>query len=413
MHSFGPSTYILEHFHLCLTANRSYTTPSAHLQPFLVFEPIFERSCTRKLIFDRLHVFCPITITPNQAQQLYRVLANISSPTTTNTFHFRHPPPCQLPQLKNGRVNVQKRFPRSNLPPEQPKPPISCLYPPSDSIPILPSSASPPSTSINFETFIELADLGDVLRFCDAITWDRAFEAGLDQGRNEERDFRDEMYLRGKACGIREAEAAARRAEIDLYSHGIEKGRTEEQTEWTSAGHGPHCFSPVAILSDQIIQTNSEPPSHAATTTVSVQTSTVSRHDASAQASEPPPSLSQPQKTTTALLDWAEEANSLPITPLLPSLHPPRDLSVLRSSSSSPFSSLQHCSKRFTNISRQLRRHHSRFNFNSFYSPHHNSYKPSQPHFHTKTYSHLNWESDPHLSDLSHSLKALGWIRAH
>jgi hypothetical protein len=27
--------------------------------------------------------------------------------------------------------------------------------------------------------------------------------------------------------------------------------------------------------------------------------------------------------------------------------------------------------------------------------------------------SHLNWESDPRLSDLSLSLKALGWIRPH
>ena len=27
--------------------------------------------------------------------------------------------------------------------------------------------------------------------------------------------------------------------------------------------------------------------------------------------------------------------------------------------------------------------------------------------------SRLNWESDPRLSDLSRSLKALGWIRAH
>jgi hypothetical protein len=283
-------------------------------------------------------------------------------------------------------------------------------------------SATPPSTSIDFETFVELADLDDVLRFCDAVAstyegrnlkllWDRAFEAGLNQGRNEERDFRDEMYLRGKACGIREAEAATRRAEIDLFSHGIEKGRTEERTEWTSAGHGPHCFSPVAILSDQVIQTNSEPP----TTTVSVQTSTIHHHDTSAQASEPPPSPSQPKKLCMVPLDWAEDAKSLPITPLPPLLHQPRDLSVLRSpSSSSPFSSLQHRSKRFNCHSYQPHRRFSHSHrFNSSYSPHRNSFKPAQPHFHTKTFSHLNWESDPRLSDLSRSLKALGWIRAH
>src|SRR5271168_1307613 len=106
-------------------------------------------------------------------------------------------------------------------------------------------------------TFIDIADLEDVIRFCDAVAsteegrnlkllWDRAFEAGLDQGRTEERRHGDkerkEMYFRGKAKGIEKAEATARRAEVDLYCHGIEEGRTEEQSKWTSAGHGPHCF---------------------------------------------------------------------------------------------------------------------------------------------------------------------------
>jgi hypothetical protein len=110
-------------------------------------------------------------------------------------------------------------------------------------------------------------------------------------------------------------------------------------------------------------------------------------------------------------LDWAEDTYSLPITPLPPPLYQPRDLSVLRSSSSSsPFSSLQYRSKRFKHYPRHSRHRYSHFN-NSFSSPHHNL--SSQPHFHSKTYSHLNWESDPRLSDLSRSLKALGWIRVH
>ena len=76
--------------------------------------------------------------------------------------------------------------------------------------------SSLPSTSIDFETFIELADLDDVLRFCNAVAstqgrnlkllWDRAFEAGLNQGRTEERDLRDEAYLQGKAMGIKQAD---------------------------------------------------------------------------------------------------------------------------------------------------------------------------------------------------------------
>jgi len=43
--------------------------------------------------------------------------------------------------------------------------------------------------------------------------------------RDEERK---EMYFKGKAKGIEEVEAAARSAKINLYSHGAEKGRTEE-----------------------------------------------------------------------------------------------------------------------------------------------------------------------------------------
>ena len=136
------------------------------------------------------------------------------------------------------------------------------------------------------------------------------------------------------------------------------------------------------------------------------------RVDASIQATEPSPPVILPQKNPPHL-DWAEVPKPLPITPTIPpSPCQPRDLSVLRSLSSSPFSSLQHRSKHFTHYSCQPRRHHACFNFNSSYSPHHNSFKPFQPYSHTKTYSHLNWESDPCLSDLSRSLKALGWIRA-
>ena len=130
----------------------------------------------------------------------------------------------------------------------------------------------PPNNSIDFETFITLADVDNIIRLCDAaasmqegrnlkLLWDHAFEAGLDQGwtkwgsRDEERK---ESYFRGKAKGIEEAEAAARNADIDLYCCGAEKGRTKERLEWTSTGHGPHCLEPISILSDAMTQTDSE-----------------------------------------------------------------------------------------------------------------------------------------------------------
>jgi hypothetical protein len=213
------------------------------------------------------------------------------------------------------------------------------------------------------------------------------------------------MYLEGKARGRKDAEEAARRVDIDLYSHGIEKGRIEEQLVWTSKGHGLHCFSPIAVLSDQIVQTDPEQlPLAPRTTDSMIQTDSSSSVSVSTQTeplSEPP----IPTIVASAHFNWADDTASLP-TQNMPSSLPPRDLSGLRSSKSNPFSSLQHRAKRFTHHSHQCRRHHSRFNFNSFYSPHHNSFKPTPPH------SHLDWESDPQLSDLSRALKALGWVLA-
>jgi hypothetical protein len=140
--------------------------------------------------------------------------------------------------------------------------------------PLLPSMETTPpplNNSIDFEVFITLADVDNIIWFCNAaastregrnlkLFWDCAFEAGLDQGRTEwgSRDEeRKEMYFKGKAKGIEEAEAAARSAEIDLYSHGAENGRTEERLEWTSSGHGPHCFAPISVLSDATVATAS------------------------------------------------------------------------------------------------------------------------------------------------------------
>jgi len=84
--------------------------------------------------------------------------------------------------------------------------------------------------------------------------------------------------------------------------------------------------------------------------------------DSSTQTTEPPAPLSQtgnilvdaPKEVSpqapVSRLDWAEDATSLPISPLLPTpsishQHAPRDFSGLRSSQPNPFASLQQCSK--------------------------------------------------------------------
>jgi hypothetical protein len=152
---------------------------------------------------------------------------------------------------------------------------------------------------------------------------------------------------------------------------------------WLSSGHGvgqyiptsePQSFTSTTLQTDDpVITTTDASVGNTAQlcTTVSTQTSTISHLNASVQASEPPPSLIQPRKATMEHLDWAEDAKLLPIAspPPSPPVHPvhqPRDLSILRSSSSSPFSSLQHCSKHFTHHSRQSYYCRSHFNFNSF-----------------------------------------------
>jgi hypothetical protein len=213
---------------------------------------------------------------------------------------------------------------------------------------------------------------------------------------------------------------------------GIEIGRDQEKRVWDAAGHSNICIAVARPPRGVAIQTEDPQPRSTTTSAVqvdplptipilphttnsesTVQTIPSQTQDSSSQTSPSPspiPDMSLMTVSSSMPLDWADEATSLQ-TQILPS-SPPRDFSGLRSSKSNPFSSLQHRSKRFFHYSHQSRRCHSRLNFNSFYSPHRNSYKPSQPYFHTKMHSHLNWESDPRLSDLSRSLKALGWIRA-
>jgi hypothetical protein len=205
---------------------------------------------------------------------------------------------------------------------------------------------APPSiTTVEFEALIKVCDLDDIQvpRFFDNVAstqerknlkllWDRAFEAGRKFGRNEDQVYRDEVARDKKAQGIKRVEEAVSRAKTEYYHHGVEKGRTEERSKWTSKNHGLRCFSPVAILSDQGSQTDPEPT----TTSISTQTSTVSHLETSIQASEPPPSPSQPQKVISKPFDWADDTYSPPIIPLptqnLTSPLLPRDFSGLCSS---------------------------------------------------------------------------------
>ena len=209
--------------------------------------------------------------------------------------------------------------------------------------------------------------------------------------------------------------------------------RDREKRAWDAAGHSNICITVARPPRGVAVQTEDPPPRSIVSAAVQVgtpmpilphtsdslvQTDPSTTQDAGTQTTPPPSPIPDPIPSLTMLpssvpLKWADETASLP-TKILPSPLPPRDLSDLRSSKSNPFSSLQRRSKNHSSRARQSRHPHSHFNFkfNSSYSLHHISFKPSRSHSYTKTYSHLNWESDPQLSDLSRSLKALGWIRA-
>jgi hypothetical protein len=305
--------------------------------------------------------------------------------------------------------------------------------------------ASPPSpTTIDFATFICIAGFSDIEQFCEAA-------ASTQDGANLKL-FWKRAFDEGRKVGYKEGSQMLEGVNVsDLFDQGQILGIRNERKEWETAGHGEACFAKPPSRSEAEIQVNLAPTplpriDAAIQTTTHINTSqsitTLSadlckfdvgtqveladdpvippRLDASIQATEPPPSPSPiPDHTPSVAissspvpLNWADDAASLP-TKILPSPLPPRDLSDLRSSKSNPFSSLQRRSKNQSSRARQSRRPHSHFNFNSFNSRHHISFTPSRSHSHTKTYPHLNWESDPRLFDLSRSLKALGWIRAY
>jgi hypothetical protein len=113
-----------------------------------------------------------------------------------------------------------------------------------------------------------------------------------------------------------------------------------------------------------------------------------------------------------AHFNWSDESESLPVPPKIPPNHP-RDLSGLRSSSTNPFSSLRRRHRqsrnprRYTHFQPQHYRYHP--SPTSYHHPpaSYPSRHPSQPSFAAS----LDWDRDPRLINLSHALKALGWIR--
>jgi len=304
-------------------------------------------------------------------------------------------------------------------------------------------NSSPASaTRIAFREFIQLANLDDVADFIDAaastsdggnlkLLWKRAFEEGLRVGR--------QLYV-GAVNKLNEAHNGG-------YEEGYNEGRRDEQMDWIIDSQGLHGDQPPSCEDSS---TQTEPPSlvdASASTSdtdtaineptptpinpppptilvITVDSGTQTQNDDDsptlppvipiAPVLKPPPKMEPHPQPSPAHFDWANDAASLPILPRNP---PPRDLSVLRSSSQQPFSSLQRRNKKSKkHFSQPFRCHHSssvphQKNFQARYLPFRSSSAPFVPAPRSRSPSTLNWEDDPQLSDLSRALRALGWIR--
>jgi hypothetical protein len=222
------------------------------------------------------------------------------------------------------------------------------------------------------------------------------------------------------------------------YKKGIEDGRAQEKCAWSAAGHNTTCITVARPPRGVAVQTDEPAPAPVDTplppttsyddantqtplATSQNQPQSPKRHvlipiiphrrvsdpqrrifDSQPPVFDPQPPVLIPNTPTPPIpFNWAEDAASLPILPTQP---PPRNLSVLRSSCSAPFSSLQRRKKRFR-APFSLPSNHYTSSSTPFqrFSRHHPPPVISP---------HLDWSSDPRLSDLSRSLKALGWIRA-
>ncbi|PPQ87143.1 hypothetical protein CVT26_008731 [Gymnopilus dilepis] len=358
-------------------------------------------------------------------------------------------------KAKSTTTTVQDTFPTTASPLETPTATLNLSV----------ETATAPTTAIAFRDFIELATLSQVKLFLATayllpegqnltLLWDRAFDEGIEAGKEEYRRRGDNVWERGHDAGYKQGFEEGERSVLNVYQLGQISGIKAEQEQWIKDGHGDHCFksrptcnsgiqtkplasttagvgtsddSPIVYGKDCSVQTE---PTSSVISTISkpshyqdftIQTASQPFTSSSTQVSSPltlPPlvsSASSPTTTTTSLpsptlkplskpLNWADdvEATSFPLPPNKP---PPRDLSILRSASPKPFASLQRRTKRSKSHFSQPFRHNPRFP-----APRRSQLPLSRAH--PQPSSALNWEDDPRLLELSRALKALGWVRS-
>src|SRR5271168_4821560 len=218
---------------------------------------------------------------------------------------------------------------------------------------VSPSNDNPSSTSlmrITFRQYLELAELCDIKFSMDAASstpngenlkslWARAFKEGFRVGH--------QLYEK-TVEKIKEAHNKG-------YEEGYSEGHRDEEINWRCEGHGELC-APLQVRQDSGTQT--EPPSLVDASASTDNSPPLPPVTLTAPILKPPPkteprppplpsmqplkpkpykqqdTASEPRPApSSARFNWADDTASLPI---LPSNPPPRDLSVLCSSSTRP-----------------------------------------------------------------------------
>ena len=179
----------------------------------------------------------------------------------------------------------------------------------------------------------------------------------------------------------------------NAFGQGFSAGIREERERWESV-HAPQVSVETQTdpTSSTAIQTTPLITSPSSTATISTQTEpspTIIPHSDSS-----PVPISEPLSTVSAPFNWADDTYLPPAIPLIPTKQP-RDLSILRSSTKNPFSSLR-------------RRHHQKYS-NTFSSRPYTLLYPTLHHTPPLPNNSLDWHRDPRLFELSRVLRTLGW----
>ena len=216
-------------------------------------------------------------------------------------------------------------------------------------------------------------------------------------------------------------------------------GILAERGEWEIEGHGQWCFDKlltcilcdagfcdVHVKLDAAVQVDSIGPPPPPSIDVAIQVEATQSVHSSASQTDPPPlfidaeaqaqPISKPITTTATIVaplsfDWSEDAASISIIPIFPKSQPSRDLSALCTSNPNPFSSLAcwNCCSRLPldhcDISGSwplFRPRQAPPHLPVSQSTTHRQFIPiSVPTAPVPSILALDWESDPHLSDLS------------